>query len=573
MIIIVESPTKIKTIRKILKNRKVKIFATLGHIKDLPSKSLAISFPDFTPTYTFLKGKKKLLQQIKEALKTDPEIYIATDPDREGEAIAYFLAQELKLLDKKIRVKFHAITKSAIEKALKSPEKINLNLFKAQQTRRILDRLIGYLISPKLFRLKLTKNLSAGRVQTATLALLLKKLLSQYKFKSQTLFKLSTNLDDVEFTSTFKSEKKPRFILPAKVKIDFEEKEITIQPNSPFDTADLQKEAAKLFKFSPSQTMQLAQSLYESGLITYHRTSSKFLSKEAKSMAKNYLKENYQNRNWDEEGNHEAIRPTTLFAKISDKNKLKLFLLIRSRFLASLCKPIKGISQTAKFEILDKDNNKHIFKATGFILTDKGFLDFEQPSITQKKDISFLKNKEFTIEEIKVKKSSTKPPANYTYSSLVNEMKKTNIGRPSTYASTIKLLESRNYIKTTGKNKTISFTPKGVLFALFLILSFKKLFHIKFTAKMEETLDKIEQALIKETKNYLAEIFKLSTENNINTEIFKCPNCFLPLKINYIDDNNIKFSCISCGLKKEITEKNLTEIFDIVDTNIEKIIN
>jgi DNA topoisomerase-1 len=553
-LILVESPTKVNTIKKYL-NGKYKVMATKGHIKDLPKSKLGIDIEhDFLPYYIVMKDKRKILSEIKKEIKTVDEVYLATDPDREGEAIGWHVAEEIKKLgDKKIfRVMFNEITKTAVLKALENPRDINMNLVNAQQARRVLDRLVGYKLSPLLWK-AIRKGLSAGRVQSVALKLIVERQSEIDKFNPVEYWSIRALLEndgkqiiDARLTEKsgekidLKNEpdslaiveelKKAEYIISEVVK-----KERRRKPLPPFITSTLQQDAARKYRFTAQKTMMIAQQLYEGlnitgegqvGLITYMRTDSLRVSDEAQketleyigtSIGKEYLPETpnvYKSKKSAQDA-HEAIRPSQVMrlpANIKenlDNDQFKIYSLIWKRFVASQMSP--SIFDDTRVKI---SANEYIFQANGSIQRFDGFLkvyevitDVEKPvensggiitdeDKTEDRRLPDVKQGEkLGLNELIPEQHFTQPPPSFTDATLIKSLEEKDIGRPSTYAPIISTLVARRYI-TREKSK---FTPTelGTLVCEIILKNFSDVINEEFTAQMENSLDKVEEGSIK----------------------------------------------------------------------------
>lgn len=537
-LVIVESPAKAKTIGKFLGN-KYKIKASVGHVRDLPKSKLGINIEnDFEPQYITIRGKGPVLNELKKEAKKANKIYLATDPDREGEAISWHLANALNLDEnEENRIEFNEITKTAIQKAIKSPRKINRNLVDAQQARRVLDRLVGYKISPLLWR-KVRKGLSAGRVQSVTTKLICdrEKEIEAFEPREYWTIDLILKKTNTEFTASFfgkringKDEKiqinnedevkkiikdieKNKFIVD-EVKKGTKKR----NPYSPYTTSSLQQDASNKLGFSTKKTMRIAQQLYEGidikgegtvGLITYIRTDSIRISEEAQGNVKEFIADNYgkeyiQEKSKTKKGNkkdiqdaHEAIRPTAVTkTPESIKNSLKrdqykIYQLIWNRFVASQMSA--AIYETLSIKIKSEVYN-FIFKASGSKIKFDGFLKL----YTIKEEVKNINIPDLEVgEEVKLSKIDpkqhfTQPPARFTEASLVKTLEELGIGRPSTYSPTISTILSRGYVIL--ENKYFKPTELGVIVTELLAAYFNNIVNEEFTAEMEQNLDRIEE--------------------------------------------------------------------------------
>jgi len=510
-LVVVESPTKAKTISKFL-GKDYKVLSSFGHVRDLPRRELGVDVEkNFEPKYvTPTKAKKTLSELKKESKKADNTI-LATDEDREGESIAWHLKEALKLENPE-RIVFHEITKTAIEEALKSPRKIDMNLVDAQQARRILDRIVGYKLSPFLWK-KISKGLSAGRVQSVAVRLVVEKEREIQKFVPVEYWSVEALLkkEEKEFVAKLveeiKNKEKADKIMDALNCADYiveavEKKETKRNPAPPFTTSTLQQAAWQRFKFSAKMTMSLAQRLYEEGNITYHRTDSLNLADTSLFAAKKFITENigkdywagkivkYKTKKAGAQEAHEAIRPayadkTPESLKGLDARQLKLYTLIWQRFIASQMAPALFDSVSA-----DIKANDYTFRANGQTLKFKGFLQI-YPSKFEEKELPELKIKDkLNLIKLDSLQHFTEPPARYTEASLIKTLEKYGIGRPSTYAPTLATIQTRNYIE---KNEQKRFVPTeiGTVVNDVLVQNFPEVVDIEFTAKMEKELDEV----------------------------------------------------------------------------------
>ncbi len=521
-LLVVESPTKARTLKGYLRD-KFNVVASKGHIKDLPVKELGVDLETFSPKYQIIKGKMGIIKYIKKMAGNAEYILIGSDPDREGEAIAYHIAEELRGLKKVIkRVLFYEITPEAINEAVSNPTDIDLNKVEAQKARRVLDRLVGYLISPILWE-KIKWGLSAGRVQTAALRLIVEREREIENFvpKPFWYFEVEFEKDGIIFKAT--SEKK--FFDEKEVEKNFEilkrsafvvkgfNKSIKRQnPPPPLKTSTLQQAANKMFNFTTSKTMQIAQKLYEGieidgkrvGLITYHRTDSTRLSPKGinyiKKTLKNLFGEDYiptrgrvyGNDKGNVQGAHEAIRPTypditpqSLQGKV-DEDTLRIYDIIWRRALAS---QMKAVEYEHKKASIDASGIK--FVAESKRITFDGWAKLWEYNIRESTLPDLDEGESLNVVNIKVIKDKTKPKPRYTEATLVEELENLGIGRPSTYSTIIRTLFIRKYVIKKGKSLTPTDLGKRVLDEL--LKDFSELFDYKFTSHMEEKLDKIEE--------------------------------------------------------------------------------
>ena len=521
-LIIVESPTKAKTIKQFL-GKGFMVESSFGHVRDLPQKELAINVENnFEPKYVIVPKAKKNVAILKEKAKKSTEVILATDEDREGEAIAYHLKEVLGLKKPK-RIVFHEITKHAIENALENPRTIDMNLVDAQQARRILDRLVGYKLSPLLWK-KVARGLSAGRVQSIVVRLIVEKEREIQDFKIEEYWEISSDfktprnedfsaklqkidgktIDKLEIKSQKEADKLLEILSKQNYYIaDIIKKEVARNPLPPFTTSTLQQEANRRLGFSAKQTMMTAQQLYEMGLITYMRTDSlnlsqKFISETA-DYIKNTLGNNYsQTRNFKAKSKnaqeaHEAIRPTQItkipeqLRDASNKNHFRLYQLIWQRAISSQMSPAK-IDATS-VDINTKDD-KYTFKTNGQIIKFDGFLKFYPNSAKEELLPEIKKQEDVDCIKINPLQKFTQPPARYSDATLVKILEEKGIGRPSTYAPTISTVIERGYAERT-ENKRLK--PSDIAFIVndLLMKHFTNIVDYNFTAKMENNLDEI----------------------------------------------------------------------------------
>ena len=529
-LVIVESPAKANTIKKFLGN-KSKVVASMGHIRDLPKSKLGINIENnFEPEYINIRGKASLINSLKKDAKEAETVYLATDPDREGEAIAWHLAYLLGIDEKSLcRVTFNEITKDAVKKGINNPRQIDLNLTNAQQARRVLDRIVGYKISPVLWK-KVKRGLSAGRVQSVAVKLIVEREEEIEAFvpeeywninlkasdkKTKTIFNckfIGKNGEKIELHSKEEVDKILKDLENAKYKvIDVKKGERKRNPAPPFTTSTLQQDASRKLNFAIKKTMSVAQGLYEgiklpeigdTGLITYMRTDSTRISNEARAAAKEYIvntygEKYYENRFYktksEAQDAHEAIRPSHIeLTPDSIKNSLtidqyKLYKLIYNRFMASQMS--SAVYDTITVLI---DGNEYNFKANGQTIKFKGYMTLyvENEEKEEFEKIPELEiGEEVKKEKIESKQSFTEPPARYTEASLVKTLEERGIGRPSTYAPTITTILTRRYIEKLQKQ--LIPTDLGKIVNKLLIENFGDIINVEFTAKMEEEFDKI----------------------------------------------------------------------------------
>ncbi|HEB9287614.1 TPA: type I DNA topoisomerase [Campylobacter coli] len=527
-LIIVESPAKAKTIGNFL-GKEYEVIASKGHIRDLPKSSFGIKIEndEFIPEYRITSDHSALVKELKEKAKGAKEIYLATDEDREGEAIAYHIAKAIGKDENVLpRIVFHEITKNAIENALKNPRKLDMNSVNAQQTRRLLDRIVGYKLSPLLGQ-KIQRGLSAGRVQSAALKIIvdrekeIRAFVPLEYFSIDMTFQKDLDAELVEFDKTkiekltltnkdraklvFEACKNENYAIS-----DIESKERKIAPPPPFMTSTLQQSASNRLGFNPKKTMMIAQKLYEGvnthegvmGVITYMRTDSLNLAKEAVENARKFIQTNFGKDYLPSKANayttkakgaqeaHEAIRPTNLnftpeiAAKFLDKDELKLYTLIYNRFLA--CQMNPAISQTQNVFV---KNDRAVFKISGRKILFDGYYkvygDMDKDKILPNLKIG----ENLKVQNLEMNSHFTEPPSRYSEAGLVKKLESLGIGRPSTYAPTISILTSRDYVKIDKKQ----LIPSEVAFSVTEVLekNFSDIVDSKFTSNLENTLDEI----------------------------------------------------------------------------------
>ena len=532
-LIIVESPAKANTIKKFL-GGNTKVVASMGHIRDLPKSKLGIDVEhNFEPEYINIRGKGDLIKELKKDAKSSKKVYLATDPDREGEAIAWHLSKMLDVDDSKVtRVTFNEITKTAVQKAIKEPRDIDINLVDAQQARRVLDRIVGYKISPVLWK-KVRRGLSAGRVQSVAVKLIVDREEEIEKFIPEEYWNIYVKLLDEKSKKTFEAKfygkdgKKQEVhnkdqvdkilsgIENAKYIVeDVKKGEKKRNPAPPFTTSTMQQEASRKLGFTLKKTMSVAQGLYEGvkipekgtvGLITYMRTDSTRISEEARAAAKkhiveeygeNYYENRYYKTNKEAQDAHEGIRPT--YADLEpDKIKesltndqYKLYKLIYNRFMAS--QMTAAVYDTMSVTI---DANNYTFKANGQNLKFKGFMTLyvEGTDEKQEEEVGIIPELEVKQEvkkqKIEPKQSFTEPPARYTEASLVKALEEKGIGRPSTYSPTITTILERRYIEKVQKQ--LMPTELGKVVNKLLVENFSDVVNVEFTANIENQFDNI----------------------------------------------------------------------------------
>ena len=546
-LVIVESPAKAKTIGKYLGKQFI-VMASLGHVKDLPKKDLAVDVErDFTPKYEVIEGKKKLIAELKQAAKGVDSIYLAADPDREGEAICWHLKEELE--PKKagkpaiFRVMFNEITANAVKKAFDRPLAVNVNLVEAQQARRVLDRLVGYKISPLLWD-KVRRGLSAGRVQTVALRLIVEREREIRAFEKQEYWTIDVSLNAKKppvLTARLnkRADETPQIRDAASANSIVEDlddasyivrsvatREKRRHPVPPFITSTLQQESSRKLRFSVKRTMMLAQGLYEGkeigkegsvGLITYMRTDSTRVSEDALAEVRGFVSERY-GQNYlpaspniyktkkDAQDAHEAIRPSSVLRtpesleKYLAEDELKLYRLIWMRFIASQMMPALFDQTTIDIAATGKSKTDYLFRATGSVLKFDGFLKVYEEGKDQKdEEDEDLKHKlpavsegeTLRFKEIQPEQHFTEPPPRYNEATLVKKLESDGVGRPSTYASILSTIQDREYVKKEG-GKFLP-TELGMVVTDLLLESFNDLFEVTYTARMEEELDEIEE--------------------------------------------------------------------------------
>lgn len=534
-LVIVESPAKAKTIKKYL-GGNYEVIASMGHVRDLPKSRLSVDIKKkFTPKYEIIKGKEKLVDELKELAEKSDKVYLATDPDREGEAISWHLAYILGLpLDDFNRVEFNEITKNGVTNGMANPRCINIDLVNAQQARRILDRLVGYKLSPFISQ-KIRRGLSAGRVQSVALRIIVDREEEIRKFKSEEYWTIDAKFipkgSRKSFSASLYSDANGKIKIEnqeqaEKIEQDLADAEYVITkvkhgtrrktPAPPFITSTLQQEASRKLGFQSRRTMKVAQELYEgvdiegmgaTGLITYMRTDSLRISDVAKEEAAEYILNRFgqnflpskprvfKTKNNAQDG-HEAIRPSMPSLAPEDvkasltSDQFKLYNLIWNRFMAS--QMADCVQKTTQAEISAKE---YIFKASGYYVDFEGFTtlyveskDTEEEKSTQLPPLE--KDMPVKCKELKKNQHFTQPPARYTEASLIKALEEYGIGRPSTYAATITTITSREYVKR--ESKTLIPTELGEVMTNLMKERFPKIVNYKFTAQMEEDLDEVE---------------------------------------------------------------------------------
>lgn len=534
-LVIVESPSKAKTIEKYL-GKKYKVVASMGHVRDLPKSQMGIEVKNnFTPKYIAIRGKGPVLKDLKSAAKKAKKVYLAADPDREGEAIAWHLANTLNVdVESDCRVVFNEITKDAIKESFKHPRAINMDLVDAQQARRILDRLVGYNISPLLWK-KVKKGLSAGRVQSVAVRLIIEREREIQSFEPEEFWTIKTEF--VKGKDTFEASfygvdgEKVQLTNETQVNEIIEQlkdnafsvenvtrKERKRNPALPFTTSSLQQEAARKLNMRAKKTMMLAQQLYEGidlgkqgtvGLITYMRTDSTRISETAQTEARTYITEAYgteyigaekkkETKKSNAQDAHEAIRPTSVMRKPEElksflsRDQLRLYKLIWERFVAS--QMASAIMDTVTARLI---NNNVQFRASGSVVKFPGFM---KVYVESKDDGAEEKDKMLpplevgeTVfsKDLEPKQHFTQPPPRYTEARLVRTLEELGIGRPSTYVPTLETIQKRGYVGLD--NKRFVPTELGEIVIELILEFFPEIINIEFTANMEQSLDEVEE--------------------------------------------------------------------------------
>lgn len=600
-LIIVESPTKANTFNRVLNSKDYYVFATMGHIRDLPKSKTGIDFKNFAPNYLLIKNKSKVIAELKDLKKKADTVILATDPDREGESIAYHTAYilgfvtenwpdfKLKHQDKLKRIVFHEITKKALENALKNPESLRSDLIKAQQARRILDRIVGYELSPLLWT-KMGKNwLSAGRVQTVALRLIVEREKEIRKFTAEEYFQIygyfkkdieikaklvekddkdieitsKINLFDdcYQFTKTWINKDNYQQIIndlsEDKYQITEVKESITTRtPPPPYTTSLLQQEAFNRFGFSSKMTMKLAQDLYERGLITYHRTDSYNMSADFTPKAKDFIIRNfgvnyavgeprfYKTKSKSAQEAHEAIRPTNLDKTAESegltRNHQKIYEAILNRAVATQMTEAK----IKQIRVDIKGQKNYLFESDYQQVVFDGFLKLVNPKFVSEnsEDVTLKEKDHLDLINFESVASNTKPPPRYNEASLIKSLEERGIGRPSTYAPIISLIQDKFYIEK--ENRYFIPTTLGESISDYLSSTFPQLFDLNFTANMEDNLDSIargEENLVQVLRDFYNP-FKIEldkTEKNtqkidIEEKVDeKCPQCSSNLIVRY----------------------------------------
>lgn len=602
-LVIVESPAKANTIKKYL-GKGYQVKASVGHVKDLPRKKLGVDIEkDFAPEYETIKGKEKILRELRKAAGTVDRIFLAPDPDREGEAIAWHIFEDLKKKNKNIfRVLFNEITKRAVNAAIENPTELDKDKYQAQQARRILDRLVGYKISPILWQ-KVRRGLSAGRVQSVALRIVVEREAEIKAFKAEEYWSIIANLlaNAKPFVARLfqidgkkveiKNEKQAKEILShltgATFSIrDIKRKERKRNPVPPFITSKLQQDGARKLGFSASRTMRVAQMLYEGvelgkagtqGLITYMRTDSTRIAPEAMAGVRDYIAKTYgkayvpaspnvyKSKKSAQEA-HEAIRPTSLdfppdrVKSYVERDMFRLYELIWNRFVASQMTPaiLDQTSLNIDAQGSDAPKGKYIFRASGQVIKFKGFLaayQIDQDEKQKKKDEAereeetskdlpaVTENEKCEAKDIVPNQHFTQPPPRFSEASLVKALEDNGLGRPSTYASIMAAIQSREYVEK--KENRFFATELGILVTELLVKSFPTVLNIEFTAAMEEKLDHVEEGrvdwvkMLKEFYKPFSQALKVAEKEMRNVKgeeqktDFTCEKCKSPMIVKW----------------------------------------
>jgi DNA topoisomerase-1 len=563
-LVIVESPAKTRALRKFL-GKEFVVEASVGHVKDLPERRLGVEIDnDFAPDYEIIKGKKKILNQLKSQSRKAKAVYLAPDPDREGEAIAWHIAQEIEKINPKIfRASFNEITKEAVLAGVEKAGQIDMNRVNAQQARRVLDRLVGYKISPLLWK-TVFKGLSAGRVQSVALRIICERDEQIEKFVAREYWSITALLEtegQESFSAKLEKIEGQDFEIGTGKEADQVRADISGQkflvagvkqekkkrhPYPPYITSSLQQDAARRLSFSPKKTMQIAQQLYEGvdlgemgsgGLITYMRTDSFRVAEVARKAAGDFIGKTfgkeyqpptprqYKSRKTAQEA-HEAIRPTSFdnrpdkIQSYLTKDQNRLYQLIWNRFMASQMSPAIYDSTA-----VDIEAGKYLFRASASQLAFDGFLrvyqDVKEDNSEEPEEdrLPALKEQEkLNLLELTSKQHFTKPPPRFSEATLIKELEENGIGRPSTYAQIVSTIKQRKYVES--KSRRLFPTELGKTVNQILVLNFPDVFEVKFTATMEEELDKIEQGKeewVKVLKDFYAP-FKLDLEKVENNK-------------------------------------------------------
>ncbi len=621
-LVVVESPTKVRTIKKYLGN-EFNVVATVGHIKDLPHKEMGIDIENgFKPNYQSIPGKKKVISSLKKAASDSQEIYLAPDPDREGEAIAWHTAELLKKKGRSFyRVLFHELTKNGILEAMKKPEALNHNKYEAQQARRILDRLVGYEVSPLLWR-KVKRGLSAGRVQSVAVRIICERERAIQAFEPKEYWSITVHLEKdtlPPFTAKLVKKDGKKIEIPDEASTnailsELKDKDFGVHkivkkttkrnPQPPFTTSKLQQEAIQKLRFSAKKTMRIAQQLYEGidlgpgepvGLITYMRTDSTRISQESAQEARDWIKEGfgpdylpskpryYQNKKKVQDA-HEAIRPTSVInapdkiASFLSKDQLALYGLIWKRFVA--CQMREALIDQNSVSI---KAGAYIFNTTGSSIRFPGFMalymstDDENESKKEEKKDTFPPMEEgekLKFIKFDPKQHFTLPPPRFSEASLVKELEENGIGRPSTYATILSVIRDKGYVELV--KRYFRPTELGFMVNDLLIENFSKVFNVEFTAKFEDNLDQVEigNTDYLKTLEHFYSPFKKELDEASDCMVsvkgvglpsgLTCPSCDAPLNIK-MGKNGHFLACTKypdCRFTSDYTrdEKGLIQI-------------
>lgn len=581
-LVIVESPAKAKTIKKYL-GSDFDVVASMGHVRDLPENRLSVDVKkDFKPKYEVIKGKEKLVEELKEAADKSDEIFLATDPDREGEAISWHLSKALKLEDKKVyRISFNEITKNAVKASLKNPREIDMDLVDAQQARRVLDRIVGYKISPLLWA-KVKRGLSAGRVQSVALRIIADREEEINAFIPEEYWSLDANLkvkgEKKLLTAKFYGTEKEKMTISSKEELDAILKEVedadysiadikkgvrTKKAPVPFTTSTMQQEASKALNFATAKTMRIAQQLYEGvdikgsgtiGLITYLRTDSTRISEEADAAVREYIREGFgeeyvadgeAKKDSDKkiiQDAHEAIRPTDVtrtpaaVKEFLSRDQFRLYQLVWKRFVASRMQPARYETTSVKIAA-----GQYRFTVAASRVAFEGFRSvYTEAGEAKEANNVLLKGLDMdsvlTKESLETKQHFTQPPAHYTEATLVKTLEELGIGRPSTYAPTISTIIARRYV--AKENKNLYITEIGEVVNHIMKQSFPSIVDVNFTANMESLLDGVAEGKVR---------WKTIIENfypDLEAAVEKAENELEQVKI---EDEVTDVICEQCG--------------------------
>ena len=540
-LVIVESPAKVKTIKKFLGSNYV-VTASNGHVRDMPKSQMGIDIEnDYEPKYITIRGKGEILAKLRKEVKKADKIYLATDPDREGEAISWHLSKALKLEDKKVyRISFNEITKNAVKASLKNPREIDMDLVDAQQARRVLDRIVGYKISPLLWA-KVKRGLSAGRVQSVALRIIADREEEINAFIPEEYWTLDADLkvkgERKLLTAKFYGTEKNKMTISSKEELDEIMKEVenaeysvadikkgerTKKAPVPFTTSTLQQEASKTLNFATAKTMRIAQQLYEGvdikgsgtvGLITYLRTDSTRISEEADATVREYIREGF-GEEYVSDGDvkkssdkkiiqdaHEAIRPTDVtrtpaaVKEFLSRDQFRLYQLVWKRFIASRMQPARYETTSVKIAAgqyrFTVAASKIVFEGFRSVYTEAGETKEENNVLLKRLDMDSV----LTKESLNSKQHFTQPPAHYTEATLVKTLEELGIGRPSTYAPTISTIIARRYV--AKENKNLYLTEIGEVVNNIMKQSFPSIVDVNFTANMESLLDGVAEGKVR----------------------------------------------------------------------------